>query len=469
MRATRRTALKWLGVCAAMGLARPALGKAKDADLIVIGAGLSGMHAARLAQDYGMTAIVLEASARAGGRVLTLDDVPGAPNAGGSQIGASYGRMRSTAGALDVEIVDEPGEPRDLALSVGGRLLDPKTWGAAAENPFPARLKTATPGAVLFRTAAAANPLKTNEDWLNAAASDLSAAEFLQQQGLDAKGLALADVALNANALGTYSMLNVWRSLVLFREDAGLGPSGGVKGGAQRLTEAMAASLKDLRLNARVLRIEAARDSVAATLEDGTTVTAPFAICTLPFAVLRKLTIGGGAPKQRAAIDAMPYTQIAHIYFEAAVRFWDKDGLPPDTWSDGPLERMFAVRDRATGRPNGVMLAWLNGTGADWIKGKSDADLAPLVADALAQARPAAAGPVKVLKTVRWTDENPLAGGAYMHFAPGQIAAWKDTIAKPLGNLFVAGEHLSRVHTGMEGALESAETAFREIMARAGR
>jgi monoamine oxidase len=220
-----------------------------------------------------------------------------------------------------------------------------------------------------------------------------------------------------------------------------------------------------LRLNARAAALSVGGGRATVTLADGKAMSAPHAICTLPFSVLRGLKITGGQMAQRAAVDAMPYTQIAHIYFEPASRYWETDGLPPDTWTDGPLERVFAVRDRSDGRPNGVMLAWLNGTGAAWVKGKTDADLAPLVADALAKARPSGAGPVKILKTVRWTDENPLAGGAYMHFAPGQAAAWQENLAKPMDSLFFAGEQLSRVHTGMEGAFESAENAFRGVLA----
>jgi monoamine oxidase len=185
--------------------------------------------------------------------------------------------------------------------------------------------------------------------------------------------------------------------------------------------------------------------------------------------VLRKIGIEGSAPVQRAAIDALPYTQIAHIYFEPATRFWESDGLAPDTWTDGPLERLFAVRDRETAKPNGLMLAWLNGDGAAWIKGKSDAELAPIVATELAKARPAAKGTIKIVRTVRWTGENAFAGGAYMHFAPGQVNAWADTLAAPTGGLHFAGEHLSRAATGVEGALESAEAAVRAVTTVSGR
>jgi monoamine oxidase len=466
-RITRRRTLSLLGTAALASFTLPARGTAaSDADLIVIGAGLSGLYAARLAAAAGMKTIVLEAATRAGGRVLTLDDVPGKPNAGASQVGAGYLRLRALAAGFGLEMANDAGEARDMALSVGGQLLRSTEWATSSANPFPASLKPVTPGSMLFRLATAANPLRTRDDWRGPVgrSTDIAAREFLKAQGLDEEGLRLVDIGLNANALASYSMLNVWRTLLLFREDAALGPPGSIKGGAQRLTDAMAASTPDLRLGNPVAAIEATPAQVEVALADGSRLRAPFAICSLPFSILRTLPVTGATLRQRTSVDSMAYTQIAHIYFEPASRFWDTDGLPPDTWTDGPLERVFAVRDRDTGQPNGLMLAWLNGHGAAWIRGKSDTAIAEIIARELPKARPAAKGPIRVVRTVRWTDENPLAGGAYMHFAPGQAAAWADTMAAPAGRLHFAGEHLSRVATGMEGALESAETAITAIL-----
>ncbi|MBU6156719.1 MAG: FAD-dependent oxidoreductase [Alphaproteobacteria bacterium] len=323
-----------------------------------------------------------------------------------------------------------------------------------------------TPGGLLFRLAGAANPLRTTDDWRGPAGrnADIAARGFLMAQGLGEDGLRLADIGLNANKLASYSMINVWRTLILFRQDAALGPPGGVRGGAQLLTDALAGATSGLRLGNAVSAIETTASHVEVTLADRSRVRAPHAICTLPFSVLRRIPVAGTPLAQRAAIDAMPYTQIAHVYFEPASRYWETDGLPPDTWTDGPLERVFAVRDRETGQPNGLLLAWLNGDGAAWIRGKSDSAIAEVIARELPKARPAAQGPVRVVRTVRWTDENPLAGGAYMHYAPGQVAAWSDSLSAPAGRLHFAGEHLSRLATGMEGALESADAAIATIL-----
>lgn len=53
-----------------------------ELDVIVIGAGLSGLEAALTLEENGLKTLTLEGRNRVGGRVFTMFDVPGHPEAG---------------------------------------------------------------------------------------------------------------------------------------------------------------------------------------------------------------------------------------------------------------------------------------------------------------------------------------------------------------------------------------------------
>ena len=76
----------------------------------------------------------------------------------------------------------------------------------------------------------------------------------------------------------------------------------------------------------------------------------------------------------------------------------------------------------------------------------------------------AAAGTLR--RTASWSwDRHRWSGGAFAWFMPGQHSALHRHIVAPEGRIFFAGEHTSLTHTWMQGALESAVRAVREILA----
>lgn len=428
--------------------------------MIILGAGLSGLHAARLLQAEGAKVLILESAPRAGGRMQTLDDLPGRPEAGGQQVGQTYARIRRTASDLGVGIVPYPPvADRSRALALAGEVLHESDWAASPRNPFPDPFKPAAPDRALFMGAARANPFADNYAWREATPDqDISADAFLQSLGFDARSRLLVDHALNANRLDTYAMANVWRSLTLYAEDSALGPAEEIEGGSSRLVEAMAASLGDaVRTNTPVLAVEADETGARVRTSDEA-LRADFVIATAAFPALRRISLDAPlTPLQSEAIQGLPYTRVLQIHLAVENRFWDADGLPAAMWTDTPIERVFPVRDRNAGEVIGLT-CWINGDGA--APGASEEDWFSLAATILGELRGAQVRPLKI---VRW-DENSQPGGAYMHWAPGQIADWAGGMGAPAGRLHFAGEHLSFLHTGMEGAMEAGERAAFEIL-----
>jgi monoamine oxidase len=265
-------------------------------------------------------------------------------------------------------------------------------------------------------------------------------------------------------------MANLWRSLKILEKEMALGASERVEGGSARLTDAMAASLPKgtLRLNMPVTELHD-RGNHVECISGGKSFTAPFAVCTLPFTVLRSEKMRLSFPKeseavalQRNAISSLPYTRIVQVHVVPKEPFWEKDGLPTEMWTDGPIERVFTNFDDQGGVKS--LTCWINGDGARLDLSQSSWQ--QLVESEFARIRQTS---IEIAKIVRWDETNPYAGGAYMHWAPGQIAQWAGKMGATSGRLYFAGEHVSFLHTGMEGAMESAEIAVVGLLEAADR
>lgn len=470
-RLTRRSVMRRgsaaLGV-AVLPACKPNLSSGYDADILVLGAGLSGLHAARILDGEGRDVLVLEGSARIGGRLQTLRHAGGVTTeAGGEQVGSSYARILDTAAALGVSMTADTPTRRGTTYHYNGQLFGPDDWTASASHPFVGPFKGRTPAAPLFALAGQNNPLISAMDWRDAAfqSFDMSADAFLRGKGLSESARGVIGHALNGNRLDSYSMMNLYRSLQIYTQSKDMGPSLSFDNGAEALPEAMAASLsRPVQTGRRITKIKTTPDAVIVTTDSGQTVKARHCICTLPFGALRHVAIDAPlSALQRSAVTRLPYTQILQIHFKVDAPYWDGDGLPADMWMDGPLERIFVSRDK-DGAVFPYGRVWINGDSAAAIAATSDEDITALLKRELFRTRQVKPSDTHVLAIKRWTSGNVLAGGAYMHWAPGQISKWADDMGQSAGRLSFAGEHLSNLHTGMEGAMESGENTAHSLL-----
>ena len=459
---TRRSALTGLAATTLLAPACRSSERRLDADVIVIGAGLSGLYAAMLLEGEGFDVQVVEALPRVGGRMFTLNHDDGYTEGGGQQIGTSYARILDVAVSLGVPLYSETGRGPDTAHYLNGQ------WeaGSFTVPQFPDAFQSTPPSSVLFRLLASEPGFESSESWLDSAPEfDVSARQFLTERGFAPDAQTLVERTLNANDLDTYSMLNLHRTWQLFRQSGGMGASQYVEGGSQRLPEAMAASL------ARPVRISSPVDSLklgASYCEirmGKASLLAPYAICALPLPALRR--IDGLESRANAALSealsALPYTQILQIHMQSQAPFWDVDTLAPSMWTNTNLERIFADSAR-DGSLTGFYRGWINGLGVKaWTALGQEVAQQQYIAQ-LAELRPSTDGALTPLAYVDWTDANPYAGGAYYHWKPGQAGRLARKMGNPIANLHFAGEHLGILHTGMEAAMESGERAALAII-----
>ncbi|MDJ0643480.1 MAG: FAD-dependent oxidoreductase [Erythrobacter sp.] len=438
-----------------------------EVDVAIIGAGLAGLNAARVCEAAGLTVVVLEAENRIGGRLHTLDDLPGKPDAGGIQIGAGYKRLHSIAGELGVVLSGDAGAgagrvqtPGNL-YSIGGKSSTASSWSDSLANRLSQEERDTEPASLLRRYARALPTWTEPQAWLDAPAElDISVEQALRSAGASGEARRLIATNFNGNDLASMSQLHLARSFAIFRSQPG--PVSTIVGGSQRLPEAMAAALKaDVRLGEKVTAIVEQPGGVILRLSDYT-LSARQVVCTVPFAAMRHIPMQARlSPHMAKMIAQLPYTRASFAYIRAKTPFWESDPYPDTLWTDDPLiGRIFVL-----GSDPAMLKLWTTGAGADMLDRLPRREAERQIIARIESARPSAMGQLEVLRLYSW-QRNPHARGIYHHIGTGMAADLANATRDADSLLHFAGEHLAVASSGMEGALESGEEAALRVLAQ---
>jgi monoamine oxidase len=442
------------------------------ADVVVIGAGLSGLAAAIALQDVDVGVTVLEARQRVGGKVLTFRDVPGLPEAGGQSMGAGYGRVLNAARRFGVGLVDVLPQVMKFGTVecvLDGRVVSRQDWPSSPRNPFPESQRTLMPWEFVPAITERANPIREVDTWYQPGniAHDVSMHQFLKGQGATD---AMIELAYDANASYGTSAHDVSALQILFasawaRVQRQIQPLAMyvAEGGNQRIPEAMAAALKStVRLGSVVTAIESGDSGVLVHCADGSRHRARAAICALPFSIARQLRFDPVlSGVQGEAIRTLPHQDIVQFALVSRTPFWKQDGLSPMMWSDGLLARTFAVRD-ATGEVLSIQVTAYGNKARQLDRLGREAACQRVIAEFEA-ARPAARGQLRVAGYHSW-GMDPFAAGDWAVFQPGTVTRFLPAMSRPHGRIHFCGEQTALANRGMEGAMESGERAALEVL-----
>ena len=445
----------------------------QSVDVIVVGAGLSGLSAARALRDAGCSTVLLEARDRVGGRTLNRRIGDGVFDMGGQFVSPDQENVKRLCKEFGLELVpmfQDGRKIQDIAGDISQYSLPvpmPSFW-----KPFPFANLLAL-GGLMAQLEIYRMGVPVDRPWLTPKALqwDATSVEAWRQRQLittkAARGVLdpILRTGLGVEAAET-SMLN----LLFFMQSAG-GLLASNKAltyrfayGSQEMSLKLAENLGELVvLEAPTRVIEQDEDGVAVSTDAGTW-EGRYAIVTVPVPLSAHIRFDPPLPGIREGLcHRMPMASEVKIFATYERAFWRDRGLSGQVVTDsGPLS---VIYDNTTPNGQAALLGLAGGRNAHGWAQRTAEERKRLVFEQLAlyfgpRALEATDYSEQDWREEEWTRGCPLAimsPAGWMFFGPA--------LREPAGRIHWAGSELSpRWCTFMDGAISSGEETAHNVI-----
>jgi len=447
----------------------------READVVVVGAGLAGLSAARTLVNAGARVVVLEARDRVGGRTLGKNIGGRVLDLGGQWIGPGQERLEKLARELGVQTFPTFHKGKKI-LYRNGKLSHYS--GTIPSLPLP--------GLLILQWALSKLDRLTNSVPLNQPSTLENAAEFDGQtvETFARKFMPRQDVRdlFNAAVRVVFGAepheMSMLYFLTYLRAGGGLMKLVEIEGGAQErrfvgssqeLSIRLAKQLGDsVILSSPVRRIDQNEDGVVVT-SDAVTVRAKYVIVAIPPVLANKIDFQPLLPVVRDALAGrMPMGSAAKCIAVYDRPFWREAGFSGEAVTNtGPLAVVF---DNCShdGTVN-ALLGFVMGDEARLFSSRRPDERKAAVLDSLGKMFGDAAREPKEYIEFDWSAEEWSRGCPVANMMPGAMLSCGDALRTAVGRIHWAGTETATEWTGyMEGALQSGERAAREVREKLG-
>jgi monoamine oxidase len=444
-----------------------------EADVVVVGAGLAGLAAARRLVAQGVSVVVLEARERVGGRVENHDIGDGrVVEVGGQWIGPTQDRLAALARDLGVETFPTHAQGANL-LEYGGSV---RRYKGTIPRINPAVLVDVERAQRRLNRLARRVPLEAPWEAPGAGRLDgQTVATWMRRNLATRSGRMLLELGIEAvwaaqpedmSLLHVLFYIHSAGSLELLFDTEGGAQQDRFAGGSQLIPIRMAEELggERLVLGAPVRRLEHGPDGVTVHA-DGAVARGRRAILAIAPTLAGRIAYDPPLPGYRDQLtQRMPLGTVAKCMAIYAEPFWRSEGLSGQAASDiGPVRLMFD-NSPPDGSP-GVLLGFLEGRRARELGRLSADERRTAVIDCFARMfGPRAAAPDEYVERL-WAEEEWTRGCYGCHMPTGAWTNYGPALRAPIGPLHWAGAEYAHVWNGyMDGAVRSGDAAVAEVV-----
>jgi monoamine oxidase len=448
------------------------MAKRHSCDVVVVGAGLSGLYTARLLAAAGADVLVLEAQSRVGGRTLTIHFSDGTfVDDGGQWVSPGQHCIVKLAEELGIRLFPSWSEGATVHWRAGKRTVSndlflPEDGNAAvvareAAKVLSAMAETLSPDEPWAAPQSAEWDRTTLHSWLTTNVASEPARRVLATaiEGVFARN------SMPTSLLAALFWIRCGDPLTPFLTPNDPGPEQRFDGGAGQLSQRMTDGLGGrVILNTPVISISHRSDGVeVATAERS--ISTQRVVVAIPPALAGRIYYEPALPTMRDHLtQRVPMRWAIKVHCLYRRRFWADEGLSGQVVSDAGTVRVCADNSPPSGAP-GVLVGFIEEAEAGRVVKISSMERRSEVLAGFARYfGPQAGEPVEYLEK-DWGNDPFCRGVDGGYWPAGVWTGYGASLRASIGCIHWAGTETASIWNGkMEGALLAGRRAAEEIL-----